>query len=226
MKSRFFIFLMFISAISSGFAGATAVSTLAQRDAMVKEAFKGKTPEDALKEINKKQQDGDVKADNQDYVVIVKKESSDQYIRVAHYQSDKLNKAIELVLVDVMTKAEEKLAGSSGPADFEFSAGERKMYAVIEKRGEYLIFNICPTKDEVEGLLKASAKPDTASAVVTEPAASKEEKKEELKSEVKVEPVTTTPETSSAVASVSETPVTIIDAAKSAADTDTQRVHQ
>ena len=33
------------------------------------------------------------------------------------------------------------------------------------------------------------------------------------------------PETSSAVASVSA-PVTILDAAKSAADTDTQRVHQ
>ncbi len=224
MKSKFFISLLLASAISSGFA---EVSTLAQRATMVNEAFT-KSPEEALKAINESQQGGKITTDDQDYVVIVKKQGS-EYIRVAHSKKDKLDKPIEPVLVDVMTKAEEKLAGGSGPVDYEFSAGERKMYAVIEKRGDYLIFNICPTKAEMEGFLKATQPTEVTTSSSAPASTVPEVKKEEPKAEsvtpaeVKKEEPTVAPETTTpvnALASASIAPAATVVAEE------TPRVHQ
>lgn len=178
MKSKMLISLLLATSISSGFAD---VSTLAQRDAMVKEAF-AKSPEEALKIINNQQQDGAIKTDDRDYVVVVKKLSDDSYMRVAHSKKDKVDKVVEPVLVDVMRKAEEKLTGGNGPVDMEISSGGSNLYAVVEKQGDYLIFNICPAKDEVEGFLKANPKKTTiTSTEKVSPTPPAEPKKEELK---------------------------------------------
>lgn len=234
MKSKFFISLLLASAISSGFSSST-VSTLSQRDEMIINAFKDKSPEEALKEINKKQQDGDVKADNQDYVVIVKSEGNDTYTRVAHSQSDKVGKVVEPALVAMMKDAEKKLGINAGPVEFELT-GQKTLYAVIEKRGEYLIFNICPTKDEVDGLLKAKRgsaveiipAPPAVSPATSEPA--KIETKAEVKEDVKpasapVEAVTTTEPTKEASTPITEAPA-VATSAPASENTETPRVHQ
>ena len=234
MKSKFFISLLLASAISSGFSSST-VSTLSQRDEMIINAFKDKSPEEALKEINKKQQDGDVKADNQDYVVIVKSEGNDTYTRVAHSQSDKVGKVVEPALVPMMKDAEKKLGINAGPVEFELT-GQKTLYAVIEKRGEYLIFNICPTKDEVDGLLKAKRgsaveiipAPPAISPITSEPA--KIETKAEVKEDVKpasahVEAVTTIEPAKEASTPITEAPA-VATSAPASENTETPRVHQ
>ncbi len=157
---------MLASALGSGFSAAPAqISTLAERDKLIQESFL-KSPEDALKSINEAQQEEKIKVDDQHYVVVIKKEG-DKYVRVAHFKKDKLNQAVEQSIMSVMQEAETKLAGGSGPVSFSFSAGEKKLFAALSKQSDFLVFNICPTQDEVEGLLKAHVKP--------------EEKKEEVK---------------------------------------------
>lgn len=219
MKSKFFINLLSAFAISGWFCSTSAaVSTLAQRDAMIKEAF-AKSPEAAMKDINEAQQDGKMPADDQDYVVIVKKQGNG-YVRVAHFKKDKVDKPIEPVLVDVITQAEEKLAGGSSPTDYEFSAGDKKLFAVIEKRDDYLIFNICPSKGEVDGLLKASAKSEVkpASTEISTPAAT-------VEAPIASNSVVPSETLPSSDATEKTTAPATADASKPA-DADTQRVHQ
>jgi len=191
MTSKILISLL-LASISDGFAG---LSTLAQRAEMIEKAFKN-SESDALKEINEKQQKKDdklpeIETDDQRYVVVLKKQSDGTYKREAHAKKDKVGQAVEPVLAPVMTSAEEKLAGGNGPVDFDFQAGDKKLYAIIEKHGDYLVFNISEKKGEVIGFLESKGKIDTAVKAIPTPAAEpkKEEKKEETKpAEAKEEP--------------------------------------
>ena len=179
MKSKLLIGLMLASSLSFGLAA--SVSTLAEREVLIKEAF-AKSPVDAVEAINKSQQEEKIKVDDQHYVVVIKKDG-DKYIRVAHFKKEKINQAVEQSIMNVMQEAETKLSGGSGPVAFDFSAGEKKLYAVLSKQGDFLVFNISPTEDEVKGFLAAGEKP-----VEAKPEEKKEEpKKEEVKPEVKQE---------------------------------------
>ena len=188
MKSKLLIGLMLASSLSFGLSA--SVSTLAERDVLIKEAF-AKSPEDAVEAINKSQQEDKIKVDDQHYIVVIKKDG-DKYIRVAHFKKEKINQAVEQSIMNVMQEAEAKLAGSSGPVAFDFSAGEKKLYAVLSKQGDFLVFNISPAEDEVKGLLAAGTKSEEAKApvVAATPAPEKvEEAKEEKKEEAKQEEV-------------------------------------
>lgn len=162
MKSKFFTCLLLATTISSGFAAVSPVSTLAQRDAMVKEAL-SKSSEDALKAINEAQQNGQIKTDDQNYVVVIKiVEPGKKYERVAHSKKEKLeekNRAVESSLEETVRQAEKELANTSGPIPFNFSANGKTLYAVLSKKDAYIIFNICEKKDEMDGLLKPTDKP-------------------------------------------------------------------
>ncbi|MEI7493942.1 MAG: hypothetical protein WCJ92_05030 [Alphaproteobacteria bacterium] len=185
MKSKLLIGLMLASSLSFGLAA--SVSTLTERQELIKEAF-AKSPEDALEKINKSQQEDKIKVDDQHYIVVIKKDG-DKYVRVAHFKKEKINQAVEQSIMNVMQEAEAKLSGGSGPVAFDFSAGEKKLYAVLSKQGDFLVFNICPTEDEVKGLLAAGTKSEEAKApvVAATPAPEKvEEAKEEIKPEAKL----------------------------------------
>ena len=186
MKSKLLIGLMLASSLSFGLAA--SVSTLAEREVLIKEAF-AKSPEDAVEAINKSQQEDKIKVDDQHYIVVIKKDG-DKYIRIAHFKKEKINQAVEQSIMNVMQEAEAKLAGGSGPVAFDFSAGEKKLYAVLSKQGDFLVFNICPAEDEVKGLLAAGTKSEEAKApvVAATPAPEKveEAKQEEVKPEAKL----------------------------------------
>lgn len=162
MKSKFFTCLLLATALSSGFAATSTVSTLAQRDAMVKEAL-SKSSEDALKAINEAQQTGQIKTDDQNYVVVIKiVEPGAKYERVAHSKKEKLEektRAVEASLEETVKQAEKELANTSGPIPFNFSANGKTLYAVLLKKDAYMIFNICEKKDEMDALLKPADKP-------------------------------------------------------------------
>lgn len=170
MKSKLLIGLMLASSLSFGLAA--SVSTLAEREVLIKEAF-AKSPVDAVEAINKSQQEDKIKVDDQHYIVVIKKDG-DKYVRVAHFKKEKINQAVEQSIMNVMQEAEAKLSGGSGPVAFDFSAGEKKLYAVLSKQGDFLVFNICPAEDEVKGLLAAGEKPAEVKPEV---------KKEEVKQE-------------------------------------------
>jgi len=176
---------MLASSLSFGLAA--SVSTLAEREVLIKEAF-AKSPEDAVEAINKSQQEDKIKVDDQHYVVVIKKDG-DKYIRIAHFKKEKINQAVEQSIMNVMQEAEAKLAGGSGPVAFDFSAGEKKLYAVLSKQGDFLVFNICPAEDEVKGLLAAGEKPAEVKPEVKKEEVKQEVKQEEVKQEVKQEEV-------------------------------------
>ena len=165
MKSKLLIGLMLASSLSFGLAA--SVSTLTERQELIKEAF-AKSPVDAVEAINKSQQEDKIKVDDQHYVVVIKKDG-DKYIRVAHFKKEKINQAVEQSIMNVMQEAEAKLSGGSGPVAFDFSAGEKKLYAVLSKQGDFLVFNICPAEDEVKGLLAAGTKSEETTAPVVVP---------------------------------------------------------
>jgi hypothetical protein len=175
MKSKFFTCLLLATALSSGFAATSTVSTLAQRDAMVKEAL-SKSSEDALKAINEAQQSGQIKTDDQNYVVVIKiVEPGAKYERVAHSKKEKLEektRAVEASLEETVKQAEKELANTSGPIPFNFSANGKTLYAVLLKKDAYMIFNICEKKDEMDALLKPADKPVEKPAETTPVAAS------------------------------------------------------
>jgi hypothetical protein len=168
VKSKLLIGLMLASSLSFGLSA--SVSTLAERDVLIKEAFE-KGPADAVEAINKSQQEDKIKVDDQHYIVVIKKDG-DKYIRVAHFKKEKINQAVEQSIMNVMQEAEAKLSGGSGPVAFDFSASEKKLFAVLSKQGDFLVFNISPTEDEVKGLLAAGEKPVEAKP---------QEKQEEVK---------------------------------------------
>ena len=169
---------MLASSLSFGLSA--SVSTLAERDVLIKEAFE-KGPADAVEAINKSQQEDKIKVDDQHYIVVIKKDG-DKYIRVAHFKKEKINQAVEQSIMNVMQEAEAKLSGGSGPVAFDFSAAEKKLYAVLSKQGDFLVFNICPTEDELKGLLAAGTKSEEAKAPVVA-ATPAPEKVEEVKQE-------------------------------------------
>lgn len=197
MKSKIFTSLLLTISMSCGF----SASTLAQRADLVEKAFKETSIENAIKEINDRQQSGDVKADDQNYVVVLKKQPDGSYMRVAHAKKEKVNQPIESMLNPVMVNAEEKLAGGNGPVDFEFTAGDKKLYAVIEKHEDCLIFNICTKKDEMEGFLKAKSSLASTTASSESKSEPKEEPKQEKKEEVKPAPSVMSALTSASIAS-------------------------
>lgn len=167
---------MLASSLNIGFSASSGVSTLVQREEMVKEAFL-KSPEEAVKFINEKQKDVEtvkgtdqdkVKADAKHYVVVIKIEG-DKYIRVAHFKESKIKEServVEQSLIGIMDRAKKEIEGKSGPIFFSFSVAGEELCAVLSKRDDYLIFNICPIKDkaEVEGILNAATAPVAASA--------------------------------------------------------------
>jgi hypothetical protein len=189
VKSKLLIGLMLASSLSFGLAA--SVSTLAEREVLIKEAF-AKSPVDAVEAINKSQQEDKIKVDDQHYVVVIKKDG-DKYIRIAHFKKEKINQAVEQSIMNVMQEAEAKLSGGSGPVAFDFSAGEKKLYAVLSKQADFLVFNICPAEDEVKGLLAAGEKPAEVKPEV---------KKEEVKQE-EVKPADATVAPAAPVADVS-----------------------
>ena len=93
MKSKLFVSLMLASSLSI-FADAD-VSTLADREALIKEAFSN-DPEVAIKSINEAEQSGKTKVNDKSYLVVLKKEG-EKYIRVAHFENDKLKDANKTV---------------------------------------------------------------------------------------------------------------------------------
>ncbi len=183
MKSNFMMALMLASAFNSGFAEGT-LSTLAQRAEVLK-AFE-KDPKQGLEAINQAQQEGSLKADADNYVVVIEKDG-DVYKRVAHFDKEKLKleqQTIETSLLSVVQDAEAKLAGGTGPIAFSFSASNKTMHAILAKRGNLLIFNICPTQEEVDLFLKAAT--PTADKVPVTPVVAEEKKPEEVKVEGKI----------------------------------------
>lgn len=179
---------MLASSLSFGLSA--SVSTLAERDVLIKEAF-AKSPADAVEAINKTQQEDKIKVDDQHYIVVIKKDG-DKYVRVAHFKKEKINQAVEQSIMNVMQEAEAKLSGGSGPVAFDFSASEKKLFAVLSKQGDFLVFNISPTEDEVKGLLAAGEKPVEAKP---------QEKQEEVKQgEVKPADATATVEPAASAA--------------------------
>jgi len=189
MKTNLLMALMLATALNSGFAE-VATSTLAQRAEQITKALE-KGPKEGVEAINKAQE-GELKVDDSNYIVVIAKEG-DVYKRVAHFKKDKLNQSIEPSLLNVVKEAEAKLGEGTGPIAFSFPASDKKMYAVISKQGDLLIFNICPTQEEVDAFLKTSAKveekkPEEVPAVPVTPAV---EKSEEVKSTT---PAETTPE--------------------------------
>ena len=206
MKSKLLIGLMLASSLSFGLAA--SVSTLAEREVLIKEAF-AKSPVDAVEAINKSQQEDKIKVDDQHYVVVIKKDG-DKYIRIAHFKKEKINQAVEQSIMNVMQEAEAKLSGGSGPVAFDFSAGEKKLYAVLSKQGDFLVFNICPAEDEVKGLLAAGEKPAEVKPEVKKEEVKKEEpKKEEVKLEVKQEEVKPADATVAPAAPVADVPAVV-----------------
>ena len=180
MKSKLFVSLMLASSLSI-FADAD-VSTLADREALIKEAFSN-DPEVAIKSINEAEQSGKTKVNDKSYIVVLKKEG-EKYIRVAHFENDKLkdaNKTVEDSLVSVVKGAEEKLANNSGPLPYEFTVGEKKYFAAITKHADYIIFNVSSKKEEVDKLL-ATDKPVDASTQTSPDPAKETSKSEENKS--------------------------------------------
>ncbi len=175
MKSKFFTSLLLATAISSGFADVSPVSTLAQRNAMVTEAL-SKGSEDALKAINEAQQNGQIKTDDQNYVVAIKiVEPGKKYERAAHSKKEKLeekSRVIESSLEETVKQAEKDLANTSGPIPFNFSVNGKTLYAMLFKKDAYMIFNICEKKDEMDALLKPADKPIEKPAETTPVAAS------------------------------------------------------
>ena len=191
---------MLASSLSFGLAA--SVSTLAEREVLIKEAF-AKSPEDAVEAINKSQQEDKIKVDDQHYVVVIKKDG-DKYIRIAHFKKEKINQAVEQSIMNVMQEAEAKLAGGSGPVAFDFSAGEKKLYAVLSKQGDFLVFNICPAEDEVKGLLAAGEKPAEVKPEVKKEEVKQEVKQEEVKSADATAPAATPAPSSDAPAAAPE----------------------
>jgi autonomous glycyl radical cofactor GrcA len=230
MNSKLLVGLLLASSLSFGLAA--SVSTLAEREVLIKEAF-AKSPEDAVEAINKSQQEEKIKVDDQHYVVVIKKDG-DKYIRVAHFKKEKINQAVEQSIMNVMQDAEAKLAGGSGPVAFDFSASEKKLFAVLSKQGNFLVFNICPAEDEVKGLLAAGEKSAEVKSEEVKPEVKPEVKQEEVKpADATVAPVATpapavdapavAPEKTAdkpvdtAVAAPAATPAPVTDSAKSPA---------
>ena len=146
---------MLTCTFNGGFSQDSGMSTLAQRADLIKALEKD--PKKGLEDINKNQQDNDIKVDETHYIVVLEKEG-DVYKRVGHFKKDKLNQVIEPSLSNVVQEAETKLAGGNGPIAFNFQASDKKMYCVLSKQGNFLIFNICPTQEEVDAFLKPAVK--------------------------------------------------------------------
>jgi hypothetical protein len=155
MKRNLIIALMLTCTFNGGFSQDSGMSTLAQRSDLIKALEKD--PKKGLEDINKNQQDNDIKVDETHYIVVLEKEG-DVYKRVGHFKKDKLNQVIEPSLSNVVQEAETKLAGGNGPIAFNFQASDKKMYCVLSKQGNFLIFNICPTQEEVDAFLKPAVK--------------------------------------------------------------------
>ena len=156
MKTNLIMSLVLVFAFNSDLA-ADGVSTLAQRAEVIAKALE-KGPKEAVEAINKAQK-GDLKVDDSNYIVVVEK-SGDVYKRIAHFKGEKLDTSIEPSLLNIVQEAEKALASGTGPVvAFSFSASDnKKMYALLSKKDNLLIFNICSKQEEVDDFLKPAAK--------------------------------------------------------------------
>lgn len=160
------------------------LSTLAERDAVLKEALKTDDMDKVAEIISDKQQTNKIaenkSVDDKNYLVIIKKEEDGSYVRTAYFKKDKIGiKITEQVLLDIIEEADKKIGDSTKDVAYEFAINGTKSYAVISKKGRSLIFDITATKEEVTKLLGTENKPEPKKEVI---------KVETKKEEVKVEP--------------------------------------
>lgn len=174
MKKKLVMTLMLTCALSSGFAGNVEVSTLAKRADLIKEA--GSDGKKLLETINEKQQKGDIKVDEKNYVVVLKKDGD--WIRVAHYKKEQLDKKVEPVLLGVVKDAEDALKSGDGPARIQFNVDGKPLYALVSRCGDFLVFNICADEKEVNNFLGGN-KPEEKNPEEKKPEVKPEEKKPE-----------------------------------------------
>jgi hypothetical protein len=176
----------FILLVAGCFAALSAeLSTLAERNTELKEALKIDDMDKVAEIIIDKQQTNKIaetkSVDDQNYLVIIKKEEDGSYVRIAHFKKDKIGtKITEQVLLKIIEEADKKVGESTESMAYEFEINGTKAYAVISKKGRHLIFNITATKEEVTKLLGAENKPKPKKEEIKV-----EPQKEEIKPEPK-----------------------------------------
>lgn len=198
MKKKLVMTLMLTCALSSGFAGNVEVSTLAKRADLIKDA--GSDGKKLIEKINKEQQEGSIKVDEKNYIVVLKKDG-DGYIRLAHFKKEQLEKKVEPVLLGVIKDAEDALKSGDGPARIQFNVDGKSMFAVVSRCGDLLVFNICADESQVNSFLGSSKpeekKPEEKKSEEQKPEkveVKPEEKKVELKLEESDKPKENTPD--------------------------------
>ena len=146
MKKNLLITLFLTTSLGSCF----ATATIADREKLI-EGFKndsGKT----IDAINKQQQDGGLKVDDQHYIVVLEKISDKKYSRVAHLKKENVGKDVEASLLHIVESAEKKLneSGGDGPVSFKFIAENKDIFAVVSRFGKYIVFDISIDQKEVD----------------------------------------------------------------------------
>ncbi|MEI6627831.1 MAG: hypothetical protein WCN27_00265 [Alphaproteobacteria bacterium] len=200
MKKKLVMTLMLTCALSSGFASTGDISTLAKRADLVKEA--GSDVRKLIENVNKKQQEGDIKVDDKNYIVVIEKRKegdTNVFTRVAHSKKEKVGQKVdESVLLDVLRNAEDALKSGDGPVRVQFNVDGKPLYALVSRSGDFLIFNICADEKEVNNLLTGNQpeekKPDEKKqeekkpeSVEVKPEEKKPEEKKTENVEVKLE---------------------------------------
>lgn len=188
MKKKLIMTLMLTCALSSGFASTGDISTLAKRADLVREA--GSDVKKLIENVNKKQQEGDIKVDDKNYIVVIEKRKegdTNVFTRVAHSKKEKVGQKVdESVLLDVLKNAEDALKSGDGPVRVQFNVDGKPLYALVSRSGDFLIFNICSDEKEVNNLL-AGNQPEEKKPEEKKPEVKTEEKKQEEKKQESVE---------------------------------------
>ena len=184
MNKKLVMTLLLTCALGSGFADSGKVSTLAERADLIKSA--GSDKDKITAAVNKKQQDGEIKVDEKNYIVVLKKDG-DGYIRVAHFKKEQLDKRVETVLLSIIKDAEGALKSGDGPARIQFNADGKQMYAVVSRCNDLLIFNMCDDERQVNSLLPEEKAPEVKQEEKKHEDKKPEAKQEEKKSDDKKE---------------------------------------
>lgn len=169
------------------------LSTLAERDTVIKEALKIDDMDKVSEIVSDKQQANKIadtkSADDKNYLVIIKKEEDGSYVRIAHFKKDKVGtKITEQVLLNIIEEADKKIGESTDTMAYEFEINGVKLYSLISKKGHHFIFNITATKEEVAKLLGTENKPEPKKAEIKAEIKKEEVKADGKKEEEKVKP--------------------------------------
>lgn len=158
MKKNLLITLL----VATSFGNCFSASTIAERGKLI-EGLKI-DPGKAIEAVNKQQQDGSLKVDDQHYMVVLEKISDKKYTRVAHAKKENVGKDVETSLLKVVEDAEKKLneSGGDGPVSFKFMAENKDIYAVVFRDGKYITFNISNDKKEVDAVCGIKEEPQKA----------------------------------------------------------------